>query len=405
MKVLCMREAAIVATARTPITRAFKGAFNDTDAPALTAHVIKAAIDRADIEPGRLDDVAIGVGTLWGTQGNNLARTSVFAAGLPHSIPGTTLDRKCGSGLTAIAYIARGIIAGDIDVGIAGGAESVTHTRNAHTPTYRAQPQAVLDREPHAYMAMIETAEIVAERYGISREAQDEAAFVSHMRAAAAAAEGRFADEIVPIAVTKNVIAKDGTVAGREDVTLSADEGIRADTTREGLAKLKAVWKDGQEVQQDRFVTAGNASQLSDGASAQVLMDHATAKAEGRTVLGLFRGFQAVGCAPEEMGIGPVLAIPKLLERAGLRIADIGLWEINEAFASQYIYCRDKLGVDPEKVNVDGGGIALGHPFGMTGSRMAGHALIEARRRKVRFAVVSMCVAGGMGAAGLFEVI
>ena len=400
-----MREAAIVATARTPIARAFKGAFNDTDAPALAAHVIKASIARAGIDPVRIDDVAIGVATQWGTQGNNLARTSIFAAGLPNSIPGTTLDRKCGSGLTALAYVARGIIAGDIDVGIAGGAESVTHTRNTHTPTYRTQPQAVLDGQPHAYMAMIETAEIVADRYGISRQAQDEAAFVSHMRAAAGAAEGRFADEIVPIAVTKNIIAKDGNVAGREEITLAADEGIRADTTIEGLAKLKPVWKDGQIVQLGRFITAGNASQLSDGASAQVLMDHATAKAEGRQVLGLFRGFQAVGCAPEEMGIGPVLAIPKLLDRAGLHIEDIGLWEINEAFASQYIYCRDKLGIDPEKVNVNGGGIALGHPFGMTGSRMAGHALIEARRRGVRFAVVSMCVAGGMGAAGLFEII
>ncbi len=400
-----MREAAIVSTARTPIARAFKGAFNDTDAPALMAHVIRAVIARAGIDPLRIDDVAVGVATQWGTQGNNLARTSIFAAGLPDTIPGTTLDRKCGSGLTALAYAARGILANDIDVAIAGGAECITHTRNAHTPSYRAQVHAVIEQQPYAYMAMIETAEIVAARYGISREAQDAAALASHRRAAAATAEGRYGDEIVPIAVTRNIIDKSGNVAGREDVTLAVDEGIRADTTMEGLAKLKAVWKDGQQVQQGRFVTAGNASQLSDGASAQVLMDHATAKAEGRTVLGLFRGFQAVGCPPDEMGIGPIYAIPKLLDRAGLRIEDIGLWEINEAFASQYLYCRDKLRIDPERVNVDGGGIALGHPFGMTGSRMAGHALIEARRRNVRFAVVSMCIAGGMGAAGLFEII
>ena len=400
-----MREAAIVATARTGVARAFKGALNDTDTPAFTAHVLKAAIARAGIDPARIDDVAIGVGTQWGTQGGNLARTAVFAAGLPDSVAGTTIDRKCGSGLTTIAYAARGIIAGDYDVAVAGGAESITHTRNAHTPSYRAQPQAVLDARPHAYMAMIETAELVAERYGISRAAQDEIAVISHQRAAAAAAAGRFADEIVPFATTRNIIEKDGSVSGSEAVTLASDEGVRADTTLEALARLKPVWKDGQIVREGKFVTAGNASQLSDGASAQVLMDHATARAEGRPVLGLFRGFQAVGCAPEEMGIGPVLAIPKLLGRAGLKVADIGLWEINEAFASQYLYCRDKLGIDPEAINVDGGGIAIGHPFGMTGSRQVGHALIEGRRRGVRWAVVSMCVAGGMGAAGRFEIV
>ncbi|MFT3965519.1 MAG: thiolase family protein [Sphingobium sp.] len=399
-----MREAAIVSTARTAIARAHKGAFNDTDAPEFTAHVIKAAIERAGIDPVRIDDVLIGVGTQWGTQGGNLARTSLFAAGLPDSIPGTTLDRKCGSGLTTLAYAARGIMAGDIDVAVTGGAESITHTRNSHAPTYRAQPRAVLDAKPYAYMAMIETAEIVAERYGVSREAQDEVSALSHRRAAAATAEGRFAEEIVPITVTRNIVEKDGSVSGRQDVTLAADEGIRADTTAEALARLKPVWKDGLLVKEGRFVTAGNASQLSDGASAQVVMDRAAAQAEGRPILGIFRGFQSAGCAPEEMGIGPVFAVPKLLDRAGLKVADIGLWEINEAFASQYLYCRDKLGIDPETINVDGGGIALGHPFGMTGSRLVGHALIEARRRGVRWAVVSMCVAGGMGSAGLFEI-
>ena len=400
-----MRDAAIIATARTGIGRAFRGAFNDTDAPALAAHVMRAVIARAGIDPARIDEVAFGVATQWGTQGNNLARTAIFAAGLPNSLPGTTIDRKCGSGLTALAYAARAIMVGDSDIALAGGAECVTHTRNAHTPTHRAQPAAVLARQPHAYMAMIETAEIVAARYGISRAAQDEAALASHQRAAAALAAGRFADEIVPITVTKNLIDKQGTITGQEEITLAADEGIRADTTIEALAKLKPVWQDGQIIKQGEYVTAGNASQLSDGASAQLLMDHAMARAEGHTVLGLFRGFQAVGCAPEEMGIGPVFAIPKLLDRAGLRVADIGLWEINEAFASQYIYCRDKLGIDPDLVNVNGGGIALGHPFGMTGSRIAGHALLEARRRGVRYAVVSMCVAGGMGAAGLFELV
>ena len=399
-----MREAAIVSTARTPVTRAFKGAFNDTDAPELTAHVFNAAIERAGIDPARIDDVIMGVASQWGTQGNNLARTAIFAAGLPDSIPGTTLDRKCGSGLTSLAFAARGIISGDLDVAMSGGAECITHTRNNHAPTYRAQPKVVLDAKPYGYMAMIETAELVAERYGITREAQDEISAISHQRAAAATAAGRFAEEIAPITVTRNVVEKDGTISGREQVTASTDEGIRGDTTAEGLARLKPVWKDGLIVKEGKHVTAGNASQLSDGASAQVLMERGIAEAEGRPILGLFRGFQSAGCAPEEMGIGPVFAIPKLLDRAGLSVKDIGLWEINEAFASQYLYCRDKLGIDPDRINVDGGGIALGHPFGMTGSRLVGHVLIEARRRGVRWAVVSMCVAGGMGSAGLFEI-
>lgn len=400
-----MREAAIISTARTGVAKAFKGALNDTDAPVFTGHVMKAAVERAGIDPERIDDVVMGVATQWGTQGNNLARTSIFASGLPISVPGTTLDRKCGSGLTSLAFAARAIMANDIDVALSGGAESVTHTRNAHTPTHRAMVQAVIDQQPHAYMAMIETAEIVAEKYGISREAQDEISVLSHQRAAAATEAGRFADEIAPITVTKNLIAKDGSVTGTEEVTLKSDEGIRADSNIESLSKLRPVWKDGQVVKEGRFVTAGNASQLSDGASAQVLMDRATAEAEGREILGVFRGFQSAGCAPEEMGIGPVFAIPKLLDRAGLKVSDIGLWEINEAFASQYLYCRDELGIDPEKINVDGGGIAIGHPFGMTGSRLVGHALIEARRRGERYAVVSMCVAGGMGSAGLFEIV
>ena len=399
-----MPEAAIVATARTPIGKAHRGAFNDTDAPVLAAHVLNAVLERSGVDPARVEDLILGCGVQWGSSGSNVARTSAFAAGLPDSVPGTTLDRKCGSGLTALAFAARTIISGESDVIIAGGVETISLTRNAHTPTYRAQVDAVLDREPHAYMAMIETAEIVAERYGVSREAQDEWAAISHERAAAAQEAGRFDGEIVPITATRNTVAKTGEITGREELTLTKDEGIRGDTSAEALAKLKPVWRDGQVVREGRFVTAGNASQLSDGASAQLLMNREVAEAEGREILGLYRGFQSVGCSPEEMGIGPVLAVPKLLEKHGLTVKDIGLWELNEAFASQFLYCRDKLGISPDCINVNGGGIALGHPFGMTGSRLAGHALLEARRRGVRYAVVSMCVAGGMGSAGLLEI-
>ena len=399
-----MPEAAIVATARTPIGKAHRGAFNDTDAPVLAAHVLNAVLERSGVDPARVEDVILGCGVQWGSSGSNVARMASFASGLPDSIPATTLDRKCGSGLTALAFAARTIIAGESDVMIAGGVETISLTRNAHTPTYRAQVDAVVERQPDAYMAMIETAEIVAERYGVTREVQDEWSAISHQRAAAAQREGRFADEVVPIEVTRNVVAKSGEVTGREKLTVTHDEGIRGDTTPEALAKLKPVWRNGQVVQEGRHVTAGNASQLSDGASAQLLMNREVAEAEGRDILGIYRGFQSVGCRPDEMGIGPVYAIPRLLEKHGLAVDDIGLWEINEAFASQFLYCRDKLGISPELINVNGGGIALGHPFGMTGSRLAGHALLEARRRGIRYAVVSMCIAGGMGGAGLLEI-
>nr|WP_314447324.1 thiolase family protein [uncultured Sphingomonas sp.] len=399
-----MPEAAIVATARTPIGKAHRGAFNDTDAPVLAGHVLNTVLDRSGVEADRVEDLILGCGVQWGSSGSNVARTAAFTAGLPDSVAGTTLDRKCGSGLTALAFAARSIIAGENDVMIAGGVETISHTRNAHAPTYRAQVDAVLERQPHAYMAMIETAEIVAERYGVSREAQDDWAAISHQRAAAAQQAGRFDDEIVPITVTRNLVAKSGEVTGREELTLARDEGIRGDTTAETLANLKPVWRDGTVVREGRFITAGNASQLSDGASAQLLMNREVAEAEGREILGLYRGFQSVGCRPDEMGIGPVLAVPKLLQKHGLQVEDIGLWEINEAFASQFLYCRDQLGISADRINVNGGGIALGHPFGMTGSRLAGHALLEARRRGVRYAVVSMCVAGGMGSAGLLEI-
>lgn len=399
------REAAIVATARTGVGKAYRGAFNDTEAPVLAAHVVDAAVSRAGIDPARVDDVYLGVGNHWNTQSYNLGRLAVHGSVLPDSTGGFTLDRKCSSGLNAIALAARGIIADEIDVAVAGGMESISLTLNKHAPQFRNRSEFIKAADPHAYMAMIETAEIVADRYGVSREAQDEFSALSQQRAAAAQEAGRFADEIVPITVDKALFDKEGNETGKEAVTLAHDEGVRGDTTAEKLAGLKPVFRDGLVVKEGRHVTAGNASQLSDGASAQVVMDRAMAEKEGLPILGLYRGFQVAGCKAEEMGIGPVFAIPKLLERAGLKIDDIGLWEINEAFASQALYCRDKLGIDPDKLNVNGGGIAIGHPFGMTGSRLVGHALIEGKRRGVRYAVVSMCVAGGMGAAGLFEIV
>ncbi|MBW4330150.1 acetyl-CoA C-acyltransferase [Stakelama sp. CBK3Z-3] len=398
-----MREAAIIATARTGIGKAYRGAFNETEAPVLGAHVMNAAIERAGIDPARIDDVFWGAGNQWGTSGGNAGRMAIFAAGLPETIPAFTLDRKCGSGLTSLALAARSIMCDEIDVALSGGMESISHTVTKDAP--RHANKSVLANEPHAYMPMIETAEIVAERYGIGRAAQDEFAAISQQRAAAGLQNGAFVEEIAPITVAKAVYDKQGNRTGSETVTLNADEGIRPGTTAEILSGLKPVWKDGAVIREGRNVTAGNASQLSDGAAAQIVMDRKMAEAEGRDILGIYRGFQVAGCSPDEMGIGPVFAVPKLLDRAGLSVSDIGLWEINEAFASQCIYCRDALGIDPERLNVDGGAIAVGHPFGMTGARLVGHALIAARKRDVRWTVVSMCTAGGMGAAGLFEIV
>jgi len=399
-----MRDAAIVSTARTGVGKAYRGAFNDTEAPFLSAHVVNAAIERAGIDPARIDDVYLGCANHWNTQSYNLGRLTVHASNLPDTTSGFTMDRKCSSGLNAIAFAARGIMTNEIDVAVAGGCESVSLTINKHAPAWRNRSETVKAHDPYAYMAMIETAEVVAERYGVGREEQDRFAALSQQRAAAAQEAGKFDDEIVPITVTKALFDKEGNETGKEEVTLAKDEGIRAGTTYEALASLKPVFKNGQVIAEGKHVTAGNASQLSDGASAQVLMDLDTARAEGRPVLGIYRGFQVAGCGADEMGIGPVFAIPKLLDRAGLKLDDIGLFEINEAFASQAVYCQQKLGIDPEKLNVNGGGIAIGHPFGMTGSRLVGHALIEGKRRGVKYVVVSMCVAGGMGAAGLFEV-
>ena len=398
-----MREAAIVSTARTGIGKAYRGYFNATEAPVLAGHVMNAAVERARIDPARIDDVFWGVGGQWGTQGGNAGRMAIFAGGLPESVPAFTLDRKCGSGLTAVALAARSIIAGDIDVGLAGGMESITMTVNKDAPRY--VNQSVTAREPAAYIPMIETAEIVADRYGITRAAQDAFAAQSQQRAVAGLKNGAFVEEIAPITVDKALFDKEGNRTGTETVTVTQDEGIRDGTTAEGLAGLKTVWQGGDFTGPGSNVTAGNASQLSDGAAAQIVMDRATAEAEGLPILGIYRGFQAAGCSPAEMGIGPVFAIPKLLDRAGLSVGDIGLWELNEAFASQCLYCRDHLGIDPDKYNVNGGAIAVGHPFGMTGSRLVGHALIEGRKRGVRYVVVSMCTAGGMGAAGLFEIV
>ena len=398
-----MREAAIVATARTPIGKAYRGAFNITEAPVLAGHVMNAAVERAGIDPVRIDEVFWGVGGQWGTQGGNAGRMAIFAGKLPHSVPAFSLDRKCGSGLTAVALAARSILCDEIDVALAGGMESISLTVTKDAP--RFVNKSVIAQEPAAYIPMIETAEIVAARYGISREAQDAYGAQSQQRAAAGLDRGAFAEEIAPITVEKAVFDKEGKRTGLETVTVSQDEGIRAGTTIEALRGLKTVWPGGEFTGPGSNVTAGNASQLSDGASAQILMDRATAEAEGKEILGIYRGFQAAGCGPDEMGIGPIFAIPRLLDRAGLSVADIGLWELNEAFASQCLYCRDHLGIDPDKYNVNGGAIAVGHPFGMTGSRLVGHALIEGRKRGVRYVVVSMCTAGGMGAAGLFEIV
>jgi acetyl-CoA C-acetyltransferase len=399
-----MQEAVIVSTARTPIGKAYRGAFNDTEAPVLGGHVVRAALDKAGVEGRDVDDVILGIAAQQGTQGYNLGRLCAYTAGLPETVGGMAIDRMCASGLVGIATAAKGIMTGEYDIAVAGGLESISLVQNQHKNAYRAQSRAVLAAAPAAYIQMIETAEIVSRRYEVSRAAQDEYALRSQQRTAAAQAAGLFAEEIVPLPTRKQLFDKEGQPAGYEDITLQQDEGNRADTTLESLSKLKPVWKKGQWVPEGEFITAGNASQLSDGASASVLMSRAEANRRGLKPLGAYLGLAVAGCAPDEMGIGPVFAIPKLLKRHGLTIGDIGLWEINEAFACQVLYCRDQLGIPDDRLNVNGGAISIGHPFGMSGARMVGHALLEGRRRGVRHVVVSMCIGGGMGAAGLFAV-
>jgi acetyl-CoA C-acetyltransferase len=398
------RDAVIVSVARTGLAKSFRGSFNDTEAPAMGGHVVKAVVEKAGIDPALVEDCIFGAAAQQGTQAYNLGRLCAVAGGLPDSVPGMAMERQCSSGLMTIAYAAKSIMVGEIDVAVAGGVESISLTQNKHKNTYRNVSKTVTEIDPTAYIPMIETAEIVAERYNITREEQDAYSLISQQRTAAAQENGTFDEEIVPMKAVKAVFNKETKETTYEEVIVDKDECNRPSTTAESLASLEPVWKDGNWVKEGKFITAGNASQLSDGAAASLLMSREKAQELGLAPLGVYKGVAVAGCKADEMGIGPVFAVPKLLEKHGLTVADIDLWELNEAFASQVVYCQKELGIDIDKMNVNGGAISVGHPFGMSGARMVGHALLEGKRRGAKYVVVTMCIGGGMGAAGLFEI-